>query len=315
MAKLPDPELRPTKLSRPRRHAPPVRGVTFAGRQFVIKGLERHLFGDFYYRAMTASWPKFFLSAAAVYLGCAAIFALVFWSVARLGYPPVANVQSGGFLDHFYFSVETLATVGYGDMHPQTQFGHILATVEIFLGTMSIAILTGLVFSRFSRPRAQILFTQKLVVSRYDGRPVLMARFANARHNLISDATAKLWLTRLETNQEGARFRRFHELKLDRSENPLFAMSWTIFHIIDETSLLFGLDAAALEAVDVNLVVTVRGLDETSNDDVHARKIFSCRDIEWNAGFADILTPSSDNALVMDYANFHETIPHNSLPK
>jgi inward rectifier potassium channel len=292
---------------------PPVRGITFAGRQFEIKGLERHLFGDFYYRAMTTSWPRFFLSAAVVYLGCAACFALLFWMVARLGYPPVANVQTGGFLDHFYFSVETLATVGYGDMHPQTQFGHILATVEIFLGTMSIAILTGLVFARFSRPNAQILFTQKLVVSRYDGKPVLMARFANARHNLISDATAKLWMTRLETNQEGARFRRFHELKLERSENPLFALSWTIFHVIDENSLLFGLDAAALEVLDTNLIVTVRGLDETSNDDMHARKIYSYRDIEWQASFADILTPSADGALIMDYATFHDTIPHNKI--
>jgi inward rectifier potassium channel len=288
-------------------------GITLAGRHFIIRGLKRHLFGDFYYRAMIASWPRFFLAAAVVYLGAAALFALAFWSAARMGYPPVANVQTGGFLDHFYFSVETLATVGYGDMHPQSQFGHILATVEIFLGTMSIAVLTGLVFSRFSQPRAQILFTQKLVVSRYDGMPVLMARFANARHNLISDATAKLWMTKLETNQEGARYRRFHELKLDRGENPLFALSWTLIHVIDENSLLHDMDAIALAAADMNLIVTVRGRDETSNDEVHARKIYSYKDIEWHASFADILTPSADDSIVMDYARFHDTIPHNRL--
>ncbi|GLS18938.1 inward rectifier potassium channel protein [Labrys miyagiensis] len=301
------------KLPKPRDHTPHGQGITLAGRHFVIRGLKRHLFGDFYYRAMIASWPRFFLSAAVVYLGVAAIFALAFWWGARLGYPPVANVQTGGFLDHFYFSVETLATVGYGDMHPQTQYGHILATIEIFLGTMSIAVLTGLVFARFSQPKAQILFTQKLVVSRYDGKPVLMARFANARHNLISDATAKLWMTRLETNQEGARYRRFHALKLDRSENPLFALSWTLIHVIDETSLLHDMDAAALEAADVNLIVTVRGRDETSNDDVHARRIYRHQDIDWHASFADILTPSADSSIIMDYSRFHDTIPHNLL--
>lgn len=297
------------KTAGSRRRRARVRRISFAGRQFIATGLEEHLFGDFYYRAMTASWVRFFLGAAAIYLGWAAIFALIFWTAARLGYPPVANVQTGSFLDHFYFSVETLATVGYGDMHPQSQFGHIVATIEIFLGTMSIAILTGLVFSRFSRPRAQIMFSKVVVVSTYDGKRVLMSRFANARHNLISDATAKLWITRLETSAEGARFRRFHELKLERNENPLFALSWTIFHVLDENSLLHGLDATALQEADVTFIVAVRGLDETSNDDVHARKIYSFRDIRWNENFADILTPSANGEIAMDYAKIDETVP------
>jgi inward rectifier potassium channel len=258
---------------------------------------------------MTASWVRFFCAAAVIYLGWAAIFALIFWTAARLGYPPVANVQTGGFLDHFYFSVETLATVGYGDMHPQSQFGHIVATVEIFLGTMSIAILTGLVFSRFSRPRAQIMFANSLVISTYDGKPMLMGRFANARHNLISDATAKFWITRLETSVEGTRYRRFHELKLERNENPIFALSWTIFHHLEPSSILYGLDAKAMAEADYTFILSVRGLDETSNDDVHTRRIYSHREVRWNERFDDILMPTADGDITIDYGKIDATVP------
>ena len=285
------------------------RRIDFAGRRFIATGLDTRFAGDFYYRAMTASWPRFFLSAAVIYLGWAALFALLFWGIARAGYPPVANARPDSFLDHFYFSVETLATVGYGDMHPQNNFGHIAATIEIFLGTMSVAILTGLVFARFSRPRAQIMFARVLVIADHNGRQTLMCRFANARHNLISDATAKLWVTRMERSTEGGTFRRFYELRLERNENPIFALSWTIFHVIDEGSMLHGMDEAALKAADATFIMTVRGLDETSNDEVHARRIYGFSEIRWGENFADILTPAAGGDIILDYTQFDATVP------
>ena len=118
------------------------------------------------------------------------------------------------FLELFYFSIETLATVGYGDMHPQTDYGHLIATIEIFTGMCFLAVLTGLVFARFSRPRARFVFAENPVVATRDGRPTLMIRLANARHNTISRATVRLWVLRIEKSMEGDQFRRFHELKL-----------------------------------------------------------------------------------------------------
>ena len=151
----------------------------------------------------------------------------------------------------FYFSIETLATVGYGDMHPQTNYGHLVATIEIFTGMCLLAVMTGLIFARFSRPRARFIFAEHPVVTVQQGEPTLMIRVANARNNTISQATARLWLFRLERMAEGHQLRRYHELKLDRSEHPMFSLSWTLFHAIDETSPLYGLtehDLAAVEA-------------------------------------------------------------------
>src|SRR5581483_4436568 len=135
------------------------------------------------------------------------------------GNNPIANAVPGRFLDLLYFSIETLATVGYGDMHPQTDYGHLVATVEIFTGMSFLAVMTGLVFARFSRPRARFVFARNPIVGQHEGLPTLMIRVANARHNTISGAIARLWLIRAQTTPEGQIFRRYHELDLQRNEN------------------------------------------------------------------------------------------------
>ena len=145
-------------------------------------------------------------------------------------------------LSLFYFSIETLATVGYGDMHPQTNYGHLVATIEIFTGMSFLAVMTGLIFARFSRPRARFVFAEHPVVGLHQGRPTLMIRVANARNNTISQATARLWLFLVENTSEGTQLRRYYELELERQEHPMFTLSWTLFHVIDDSSPLFGLD-------------------------------------------------------------------------
>src|SRR5215813_15612549 len=144
---------------------------------------------------MTVHWPVFFGSAAALFVTLNAIFAFLYW----LGHEPIANAEGNGPLAYFYFSIETLATVGYGDMHPQTNYGHLIATVEIFTGMSFLAVMFGLIFSRFSRPRARFIFAKHPVVTVHEGRPTLMIRIANERNNTISQAMARLWLIRLET--------------------------------------------------------------------------------------------------------------------
>jgi inward rectifier potassium channel len=161
---------------------------------------------------------------------------------------------SRGVRDLFYFSIETLATVGYGDMHPQTHFGHVVATTEIFIGMSLLAVMTGLIFARFSRPRARFVFAQKAIVTMHDRQPTLMIRVANARHNTLSNASATLWLIRAEHSAEGQHLRRYYQLELLRQENPVFALTWTIFHVIDQTSPLFGLSDEELASTDTVLM-------------------------------------------------------------
>jgi inward rectifier potassium channel len=209
----------------------------------------------------------------------------------------------------FYFSIETLATVGYGDMHPQTDYGHLVATVEIFTGMSFLAVMTGLIFARFSRPRARFLFADNPVVTQQQGRPTLMIRVANARNNTISQATARLWLFKLENMNEGHQLRRYHELKLDRREHPMFSLSWSLFHVIDETSELCDLTPADLAAAEAALVLSVSGIDDNSAQQLHARKLYSCDAIRWNHRYRDITSFSAEGRLVLDYRLFHEVVP------
>ncbi len=123
-------------------------------------------------------------------------------------------------------------------MHPQTHYGHFIAAVELFTGIFSMSLMTGLIFARFSRPSARLLFADNPVISDHEGKPTLMIRLANERHNIISNATARLWLFKSTVSREGQPFRRFYELPLTRNESPALALSWTLFHDIDESSPL-----------------------------------------------------------------------------
>lgn len=281
-------------------------GRTFAGdgRRFDESG-RHHLWSDIHHRALTVSWPVFFFTAAAIFL----VFNLVFATLYAIGDAPIAHVASHDLLGHFYFSIETLATVGYGDMHPQTHWGHLVATVEIFTGMSLTAVMTGLVFARFSQPRARFVFARRPVVAPHDGVPTLMVRFANARGNVIVGATAKLWLVRPETTREGVAFRRIHELRLERQETPSFVLSWTLLHQIDATSPLYGRGPDDPSTADGLLIVTVSGHDETTSQHLHARWTYPLGSIAWGQRYADVLRPGPEGTLVIDQGRFHETVP------
>ena len=192
--------------------------VRLGVREVETLGLSQGFWGDLYHRSMNVSWPVFFGSAAALFVALNAVFGFLY----SLGHEPIANAAQNGALAYFYFSIETLATVGYGDMHPQTNYGHLIATIEIFTGMSFLAVMTGLIFARFSRPRARFEFANKAVITSHEGQRTLMIRIANMRHNAISRANARLWIIRVERTKDGEQFRRFHELKLDRSDHPIF---------------------------------------------------------------------------------------------
>ena len=278
--------------------------IKFGHREIETLGLSQGFWTDLYHRAMAVYWPVFFGSAAALFVTLNAIFALLYW----LGHEPIANAEGNGPLAYFYFSIETLATVGYGDMHPQTNYGHLIATVEIFTGMSFLAVMTGLIFARFSRPRARFVFANTAVITRHEGRQALMIRAANARHNTISRASARLWLIRAERSKEGDQLRRFYELTLDRSEHPMFVLSWMLFHIIDKESPLYGATASDLEEGDALLVLNVGGIDDSSAHQLYARHVYSWRDIRWQHRYKDIISVSPHGRFLLDYTKFHDTV-------
>jgi inward rectifier potassium channel len=282
---------------------PKARVVQLGDREIITEGLHLNFWADISHRCMTASWPAFIGGAAVVFVAFNAVFAVFYW----IGDQPISNVPDRGYIDYLYFSIETLSTAGYGDMHPQTHYGHFIATVELFTGIFSMSLMTGLVFARFSRPNARLLFADNPVISSHEGKPTLMVRLANERHNIIGNATARLWLFKNIVSMEGQSLRRFYELPLVRNESPALALSWTLYHVLDEQSPLYGLDAQDLEASNVSLVLVVSGYDVVAAQTVHARKSYGHPDIRFGHRYADILGAAEDGRLRIDYGRFHQT--------
>jgi inward rectifier potassium channel len=280
------------------------RVVRFGQREIITEGLYLSFWADISHRCMTASWPAFIGGAVLVFITFNAVFAFFYW----IGNQPIANVPGGAYIDYIYFSIETLSTAGYGDMHPQTHYGHFVAAVELFTGIFSMSLMTGLIFARFSRPNARLLFAEHPVITNHDGKPTLMLRLANERHNIISNASAKLWLFKNIVSMEGETLRRFYELPLTQNQNPALALSWTLYHVLDETSPLHQTNADELEAYKASLALVVTGYDLVAAQTVHARKSYEYGDIRFGHRYADILDTSDDGRLRVDYGRFHDTV-------
>ncbi|ACD14845.1 ion channel [Paraburkholderia phytofirmans] len=278
-------------------------------RVVIEHGTPTPLWQDLYHRALMVRWPVFFVSLAVLFLLLNTTFAALY----MLGDAPIANQFPAGFGGAFFFSVETLATVGYGDMHPQTVYAHWIATLEIFVGMSSIALATGLIFARFSRPHAKIIFARYAVIRPLDGRMTLMVRSANARRNVIAEARARLRILRTETTLEGFTLRKLYDLTLVRDQHPVFKLGWTVMHIVDETSPLFGETAETLRNRDVLLLLTLEGVDESTSQTMQARHTWSCDQIYWQHRFVDIMT-EKDGVSHIDYAHFNEIAPLDEAP-
>lgn len=294
--------------SKPR--APRSRVRTIGGRKIIADGLDRAPWSDFYHNAMTVNWATFFGLLAAAFLALNLVFAVVY----AAGGDPIANARPGSFSDLFFFSVETTSTVGYGDMHPQTFYGHVVATAENFIGMVLLAVMTGLTFARFSRPRARLVFAKHAVIADHEGTPTLIIRLANARAAFISEATAKMWVLRPTETSEGRRFVGFLPMRLVKSENPALALSWTLFHPIDAESPLYGVGMKELLASETNFIVSISGFDETAAQVVRARHTFAAQDVRPGHEFVDIITLDDEGVRHIDYAKIHDTRPSRRQP-
>lgn len=264
-----------------------------------------HLWEDLYYRALTISWSRFFGAAVALFLAFNVVFAFIYQIFPH----SIDNESPAGLLGGFFFSVETLSTVGYGDMHPHTLYAHLISTIEIILGVGGIAVMTGLIFARFSRPRARIIFSRHPVVCPIDGKLTLMMRTANTRRNLVAQASAHLYLMRLYTTPEGVRQSRIDDLALVRATHPAFILGWNVMHTIDETSPLRGIDQEDPKATDITLLLAIEGTDSTTCQPLIADYQWPLADVRWNHRFVDLIHREHNGVYVVDYSSFHDVEP------
>jgi inward rectifier potassium channel len=273
------------------------------------RGMPRDLGGGFakdaYHFLRTASWTRLFVFMAVLWVTVNLIFAAILY----FGGATISNAAPGSFLDRFWFSVQTMATIGYGYMVPMDAFAHTIVTVESFIGILITAMATGLFFSKFSTPIAKVLFSNVAVIAEHEGKRTLMLRMANARSTAIVEANARLTLTRDETLASGARFRRVHDLHLRRTTSPVFALSWTIFHEIDDKSPLHGVTPETLRDTMANILVTFTGIDDSLATPVHTRHSYTFEDVRFDEDFVDILVEDARGHRYMDYGCFHATRP------
>jgi inward rectifier potassium channel len=275
------------------------------------RGLRRSVFSDLYHFLLTVSWPGLIALLAGSYFALNALFAVLYLlgGDTPFGGDNIAGAEPGSFANAFQFSVQTFATIGYGVFSPKTTWAHTLVSVEALVGIVYSAFATGLTFAKFARPTARILFANRPVLCLHEGVPTLQIRIANGRFNQIVEAEAILRVSRVEVTAEGQSMRRFHDLKLVRSTSPVFALSWTLFHRVDESSPLHGLGPDQIGAADTFLIVSVSGMDETVASTVHARKLYVASDLAFNHRYVDIMDTEGGERLVIRYDRFHEIVP------
>jgi inward rectifier potassium channel len=276
--------------------------VNVGGREVVMRGIARAVFQDLYHYLMTVSWPQLFGVIAGFFLIFDFLFGCLYYLVPNC----IANLNPPGFAGTFFFSVETLATVGYGDMHPQTLYGHTIAMIEMFVGLMMLALVTGIMFARFSRPRARFLFARVAVIRPIDGRRTLVFRAANARQNVVQEASAKLRMLRDEVTAEGLQLRRIRDLPLVREQQPAFFIGWLLMHVIDDSSPLRDETEESLRQTGTIFILSVSGTDETTGHTLIAREQYSSDALVWNKAFQDILRVDEEGVIHIDYTRFHD---------
>jgi len=276
-----------------------------------LVGVRRATWSDLYYFLIASRWRVVLLLYGAGYLLTNAFFAAVYtWTGG------VTNARPGSYSDAFFFSAETLGTIGYGVFAPSSFAAHVVATAENMVGLLFLATFTGLTFAKFSRPKARVIFSDVAIVAPRNGKPTLSFRVANERVNHVVEATLKVTLVRSEVTAEGERFRRMVDLPLVRNESPAFVLTWLALHVIDQTSPLHAVTPAAFEEGKMEILVTFTGWDETLAQTIYARQSYVAGELRWNHRFRDVITFAPDGSRQVDYARFHETeaLPSESAP-
>ncbi|MGD1910130.1 MAG: ion channel [Rivularia sp. (in: cyanobacteria)] len=270
----------------------------------IRKGGSKFDWGDLYHALLTLSWIKLFAVVGAGYIITNLLFALMYLTAGD----GVENMREGNFSDAFFFSVQTMATIGYGAMHPKTLFANILVAIEALLGLLGVSMGSGLVFARFSLPKARVMFSRVAVITLHDGVPTLMFRVANERQSWILEAQVNVNLVVSEMTQEGELMRKFYKLPLYRHHSSLFLLTWTVMHPINESSPLYNITLDEMLEKEMEILVTLTGIDQTVSDNIHTYHSYIPTDILWNHRFADILSKTRDGRRSVDYNRFHDVV-------
>ncbi len=259
---------------------------------------------SFYHYFLTISWPKFFGMVTAGYVGANTMFALGYLACGQDSLAGVEPTRIGGaFWRAFFFSVETIGTIGYGNIIPNNFAAHVVMAIEALAGLLMFALGTGILFSRFSRPTASVMFCRRAVITPYRGHKAFMFRVTNARSNQLVELEAKVLFSRIEGIH-----RKYDELKLERSRVTFFPLSWTVVHPIDDKSPMFGFTAEDLQASDVEVMIMLTGTDETFSQVVHARSSYKPSEMLFGHKFVNIYNPVDDEGVVsIDVRKLSET--------
>jgi len=270
----------------------------------VVVGARQTPFRDLYHHLLRAPWWVDLLALSALFLLLNLLFAVAYASVGG-----IAGARPGSLADHFFFSVQTMGTIGYGVMHPLSAGAEALVTLEVIVGVSLVALASGMLFSKFSVPRARMQFAEWATISPFDGVPTLMFRVGNERASQIIEATVRVVLLRTEHTTEGVVYYRMRDLRLERDRSPALARSWSVMHSIDESSPLHGATPETLAGDEVEFLLTVVGIDETSAQNVHARHTYDHERVRWGARHADMLSERPDGRLQLDMREFHRLTP------
>ena len=252
---------------------------------------------------LNLNWPGFAGFVFGVYL----LINLVFAALYMLNPHAVAEMSPGSFFDAFFFSVETLATVGYGHMYPASFYGHLIAMLEIMVGMFGLAVITGLIFVRFSRPTARLHFSKVAVIAPFDGVPNLMIRVANLRHQAMVEPEFRMVLLRNTITAEGEDVRRFRSLTLEFDHLIAFPAVLTVRHRIDEESPLFGMIPNDFQQQDIRIVASIVGIDTVIVAPVQSFADYNLDQIEWNRRFVEIYDQNEEGEWTVDYGRIDET--------
>src|SRR5438046_5376126 len=274
--------------------------------EFVKVGTDAWRSRDVYRWLLGLSWPRFAAFVASLYVGLNLLFAALY----SFQQNSIAGSTGGHwFFDCFFFSVQTLATVGYGHMYPQTLYGHIVTTIEIMSGIFLFAVMTGLIFVRFSRPTARVMFSNSMVIAPLNGKPTLMVRIGNENQHSMVEAEFRIMFSRDEPLLEGGDFRHFYVLKLHFDRLTVFPAALTLRHTIDDKSPLCGETFESLKASRALFIVSVVGIDPVIAASVQTQKDYSWRDIQFGHRFVEIYTEHGGGRLTVDYGRLHDTEP------
>jgi len=263
---------------------------------------------NLYHTILTLSWTRFFLLIAATYFFTNIVFAFLYMLCGEGALHGLEGYTfERTFLEEFFFSVQTLATIGYGRVSPNNMAANVVVTFEALVGLLGFALATGLLFARFSRPNARIIFSNNSVISPYRDATGLMFRIANGSSNELIEVNATVTLSRLEVDPAGKSFRKFYPLSLEREKVVFFPLQWVIVHPIDETSPLFGVTKEQFDTSQAEILILLTAVDETFFQAVHARSSYRFDEVLWNVKFADMFMKNDEGRLSIDLGRIHKT--------